>query len=407
METLQAQQATTATQTTPKPAPYSLRPYQREAVTRAVSHFRSNSTANGIEVLPTGSGKSLIIANIALELDEPILVFQPSKEILEQNFSKLSAYGLVPCSIYSASAGKKELNRVTFITIGSVIRHLDIIAGYRYAIIDECHYVNAKNDETMYNRLITTLGLKVVGLTATPYRMHTNSFGSQLKFLTRTRPRLFSEVLYVVQVRELLEQGFLARVNYYCPQMRFNTQNLKVNSTGNDYTDQSVLSEYKRSNFYESIEEIIFRLLRVNRRRILVFTKFVEEAELLARKIPRAAIVTGETPKAERERILRNFKAGIIEVVCNVGVLTTGFDYPELDTVVMARPTRSLSLYYQIVGRAIRPFKGKEAWFIDLCGTYRRFGKVENLELRNDRYGWAVYNAENGRQLTNVDLSDD
>lgn len=382
---------------------YKLRYYQQEGVDKAVDFLRSKTQGNAIEVFPTGAGKSLIIANIAVKLGEPILVFQPSKEILEQNYAKCQSLGLVPCAIFSASAGRKELDTITFCTIGSVIRHLDLLRGYKYALIDECHCVNSKNSDTQYNTLIRTLGLKVVGLTATPYRLHTNSFGTQLKFLTRTRPRIFSHVIHVTQVQELVKQGFLAKMEYYSLR-KLNTDNLQVNSTGADYTDKSVKEEYRRSNFYGGIEEVVNRLRKVGRNRILVFTKFIEEAEYLTQRIPRCEIVTGDTPKAERERKLREFKDGTIEVVCNVGVLTTGFDYPALDTVVMARPTRSLSLWYQIVGRAIRPYEGKRAWCVDLCGTYDRYGAVENLELREDKYGWAVWDALHNRQLTNVNL---
>ena len=99
--------------------------------------------------------------------------------------------------------------------------------------------------------------------------------------------------------------------------------------------------------------------------------------------------------------ILRKFKSGEIKVVANVGVLTTGFDYPELDTIVLARPTMSLALYYQMVGRAIRPCKGKDGWIVDLCGTYKRFGKVEDLVLTEPKKGqWQI--ESNGKQLTNT-----
>jgi len=113
-------------------------------------------------------------------------------------------------------------------------------------------------------------------------------------------------------------------------------------------------------------------------------------------------IVSGDTSKKEREQILSDFKAGLIPVVANVGVLTTGFDYPELDTIVMARPTMSLALYYQIVGRAIRPHPNKESgWIIDLCGNIDRFGKVEDLKLTEPKAGlWQVENK--GKQLTNI-----
>ena len=113
-------------------------------------------------------------------------------------------------------------------------------------------------------------------------------------------------------------------------------------------------------------------------------------------------MVSGNTKKSEREQILNDFKAGKVKVVVNVGVLTTGFDYPELDTIVMARPTKSLSLWYQIVGRAIRPSPMKEkGWIIDLCGNVNRFGRVQDLELVDPKPKmWQVHSC--GRQLTNV-----
>ena len=125
---------------------------------------------------------------------------------------------------------------------------------------------------------------------------------------------------------------------------------------------------------------------------------------MLAREIPDSAVVATDTTKSDRERILAEFKAGKIKVVANVGVLTTGFDYPELDTVVLCRPTMSLSLYYQI-GRTC-PFvrgPGKNGWVIDLCGNIRTFGKVEDLRVEQpEKDKWCI--KSNGKQLTNVIL---
>lgn len=139
----------------------------------------------------------------------------------------------------------------------------------------------------------------------------------------------------------------------------------------------------------------------------MVFTRFTEEAERLTDKLQQkginSAIVTGKTPKKEREAILEKFKDGTIKVVSNVGVLTTGFDYPALDTVILARPTKSLSLYYQMVGRAIRPFKDKDGWIIDLGGSFRSFGKVSDLRIDLEVQGssrWCIQSL--GKQLTNV-----
>lgn len=190
-----------------------LRDYQQKASDAAVKFFQSPGDKNGILVLPTGSGKSLIIADIASKLGGCTLVFQPSKEILEQNFQKLCSYGVLDCSIYSASFNSKKINRITFATIGSVRNHPELFQHFKYIIIDECHGVNPS--EGMYKTFLSMLKCKVLGLTATPYRLYSNMFGSELRFITRTRPRVFSEVVYYEQIDTLLYRGYLAKLEYY------------------------------------------------------------------------------------------------------------------------------------------------------------------------------------------------
>lgn len=379
---------------------YELRDYQKQAVDVAVNFFQTGNKKNGIIVLPTGAGKSLVIANIAYRLDAPVLIFQPSKEILEQNYEKLCSYGVMDVGIFSASFGRKEVRKITFATIGSVKSHKDYFRLFRYVIIDECHGVNA--EAGMYKDFIETIQCKVLGLTATPYRLYSSRFyGSMLRFITRTNPRIFNEMLYAVQVRTLLNRGYLAPMNYY--QLNIvDTSRLKVNSTGADFTDASVRRYYREIKFNDSLENIIRRLLVAGRSSILVFTRFIDEANHIARTFSDcAAVVSSDTSKADRENILRLFKNKQIKVVANVGVLTTGFDFPELATVVLARPTMSLALYYQMCGRAIRPFPGKVSWVVDLCGNYKRFGRVDDLELRQTKPGiWAVFSG--AKQLTNV-----
>lgn len=387
---------------------YILRPYQKQASDAAVEAFTSKGNGNGLLILPTGAGKSLVIADIANRLDGPLLILQPSKEILEQNFAKLQSYDCWDCDVYSASVGRKQINRITFATIGSVMNHMDDFAHFRNVLIDECHGVNSK--EGMYEEFLHAVPRKVVGLTATPYRLGRGNDGmSMLKFLTRTRPRIFDRVLYYCQISELLAKGYLAELSYY-DLTSINLEMVKSNSTGADYDEKSLKLEYERSGFYDKLTTTTLRVLKpksgVPRKGVLVFTRFIEEASNLVDKLKtkdiNAAIVTGETPKKEREHILADFKSGRIKVVANVGTLTTGFDYPELDTVILGRPTKSLSLYYQMVGRAIRPCKGKDGWVIDLGGSYRRFGNVADLRVgcQPGTSKWVI--TSKGRQLTNV-----
>lgn len=390
---------------------YTLRSYQRQASDIAVSAFTSSKVSNnGLLILPTGAGKSLIIADIASRLNEPLLIFCPSKEILEQNFAKLQSYGYWDCGVYSASVGHKNINKVTFATIGSVMNHMSDFNHFRYVMIDECHNVNSSGGQ--YEQFIHAVPRQVIGLTATPYRLGKAAEGkSMLKFLTRTRPRIFDRVLYCVQIQELLSKGYLAQLSYYdltC----VNLEMVRSNSTGADYDDDSLKREYERCGFYDKLTTSVLRVMHpksgIPRNGILVFTKFVKESEELVEKLKlkniNAAIVTGETPKKERERILADFKSGDIKVVANVGTLTTGFDYPELDTIILARPTKSLGLYYQMIGRGIRPYEGKNGWIVDLCGSFRRFGQVSDLRIECPigTQKWMV--TSRGRQLTNVEF---
>lgn len=355
------------------------------------------------------SGKSLVIADIASRLEGPLLVFQPSKEILQQNFAKLQSYGIFDCGCYSASVGCKDINRITFATIGSVMNHMSDFDCFKNIIIDECHYVNSKAGQ--YKEFIEAKNRQVVGLTATPYRLDRAEGGSILKFLTRVRPRIFSKVIYCCQIGELLSKGYLADLHYY-DLTTLDLRRVRSNSTGADYDERSLLAEYERSGFYDKLSNTVVKVLQpksgIPRKGVLVFTAFTREARQLVDKLQslgvNAAIVTGETPKKEREAILEGFKRREIKVVANVGVLTTGFDYPALDTVILARPTKSLGLYYQMVGRAIRPFEGKDGWIVDLSGNYSRFGNVADLFISRPpgTTKWAVYSR--GTQLTNVVL---
>lgn len=402
---------------------YQLRDYQQEASDASIRFFRSGCDRNGLLILPTGSGKSLCIADIAHRLDGNVLVFQPSKEILEQNYAKLKSYGVEDCSIYSASFRRKEISRITFATIGSVKAHMEDFNHFRYIIVDECHTCNPQGG--MYRTFFDCAERKILGLTATPYRLYASlqyldwegkqvfrpkdeekslEFDQRiasrqirmenkciLKFLTRMRPRIFHDVIYQVDISTLLQRGYLATLRYFDLSIMTHAA-LKRNSTGMDFDDDALKAQYDQCNLSTHLINIVRRLQHPKdgrpRKGILVFTRFIEESELLCEYVEGCAIITGSTPKKERERILKEFKEGKIKVVTNVGVLTTGFDYPELDTVVMARPTMSLALYYQIVGRAIRPHPDKEsAWIVDLAGNYQRFGKVEDLHLQQRQMG--------------------
>lgn len=193
--------------TPPQRKTYVLRDYQKAASNAAVNFFTGKlGDGNALIVCPTGSGKSLIIADIATRLEGKLLVFQPSKEILEQNFAKYRSYGFYDCAVYSASMNSKKRARVTFATIGSVMSHPELFDAYEHIIVDECHLTNAKGGR--YKDFFEMGDRRILGLTATPYRLVSYEQGCILKFLTRTRPRIFSKLIYQVPIQTLMSRGY-------------------------------------------------------------------------------------------------------------------------------------------------------------------------------------------------------
>jgi len=390
-----------------------LRDYQKDGVDAILKHFKSGKVKDiPIIVAPTGSGKSIYIANVANELKGGVLVLQPTKEILEQNYNKYLLYG-GKASIYSASVGIKEIGDVTFAMIGSVKKIAGDFAHVKCVIIDECHLV-PPSKSSMFMGFLNNLKsvskkIKVIGLTATPFRLkkYTDPFTHQpytmISMLTRTRPKSFNKFLFITQISELYEKKFLCPIKYI--EMVWSNGDLKVNSTGAEYTDTSMDESLKKQLVHERIPDMIKQSIEKGRKHRIVFVKNVTDAIFLSQKIPDSACVHAETKKKERTRILDDFRAGKIKTVFNVGVLTIGFDFPALDTIIVARPTMSLALFMQMVGRGIRLHPGKnDCAVVDMCGNLERFGKIENIKyLEVPGRGWIIHNGK--RQLSGVPLN--
>lgn len=387
-----------------------LRLYQKEAADAAVACL-SRGMWNGLLVMPTASGKSFVIADIASRLDAPLLVFQPTREILLQNYDKILRTGMTDVGIFSASLGEKNIRKITLATIGSVYNRMDDFRLFRYVLVDEAHRVNATNG--MYRDYLTARHDRcVIGLTATPFRLSGFMGCTKTTFLTRLQPRIYDKVLYVCQVSDMMDLGYLCRPKYFdvVGRIAFKLSNVKLNTTGMDYDERSLEEEYKRSNFARDLLSWTLMSLRPNdgseRNGVIVFTRFVREAELLMAGLRSRGVssetVTAKTPKDTRMRIINDFRSGKIKVCCNAGCLLEGFDYPALDTVIIASPTRSLTRWCQMIGRILRPHEGKRAWVIDLSGNYRQFGRMEDMKIENlsGVNQWVV--TSNGRQLTGI-----
>ena len=385
-----------------------LRENQVEPVTVGVEFFKTPNMKPSIIVAPTAFGKSIVIAAIAKQLGEKILVLQPSKELLEQNYNKFVFFGGT-ASIYSASMGQKELGDVTYATIGSIINiaHKFRQMGVTKIIIDECdRYPRDKSGQL--RRFVD--GMKathVLGLTATPLKLQTNMGDvgpySKLVMLTnRSKHGMFFKfILHVSQIQDIVKLGYWTPLIYQS--YDFDTGALVYNSSGAEYTNDSIARSYENQNIGDKIVKKVAELQ--DRKSILVAVPTIEQATNLARRIPAAAIVHGGTPKSERNRIIEEFRNQQIRVIVQVNVLTVGFDYPELDCLITGRPTASISWWYQFVGRGTRIHDNKkDCLVVDFVGSVEKFGKVEELYYKQDGdENWELY-GEGGKQITGIPM---
>ena len=390
---------------------YELRPYQRAAADAGVEAL-TDRRPPALIVMPPGAGKSLVQAAIISRLDAPSIVLQPNAEILVQNEAKLRSYGIEP-AVWSASMSRKETgDGVTLATIGSVVRHPEAFAHIRYAVVDECHLINSKPNRStgklgQYRQFFDALpGVRILGLTATPWRMASNSLGTEQRFLTRTRPKTFHRVAHYTQIADLFRDKHLCPLRYRSVKV-FKPEQLVLNSTASDFTPDSVRRVLAGSGFTRRLVEGVRNLLDAGREHIAVFTATVRDdggAKAVSTELGDAAgVVYAGMPAGLRRRILEGFQAGEIKVVVNVGILALGFDFPALQAVVVGVPTMSLGRWYQMIGRVVRTHPGKRfAEVVDLCGNKERFGKIEDLVLKpGGPKGelWAFWS--NGRQMTN------
>ncbi|ANG61103.1 ATP-dependent helicase [Marinobacterium aestuarii] len=355
-----------------------LRPYQQEAVDATLRHFRGGDDP-AVIVLPTGAGKSLVIAELARLARRRILVLAHVRELVEQNHAKYAAFGL-SAGIFSAGLGLKDAgHQVTFASVQSVTRNLALFRdAYSLLIIDECHRVS-DSDDSQYQQVIATLreqnaNLKVLGLTATPYRLGQGWIYQYhyRGFVRSEDSRPFRHCIYELPLSQLIREGFLTRPELVDASIaHYDFSALQANASGH-YSEteiNSLLSQYPRVTraICEQIQE-----LACERAGVMIFAATIKHAQEITGYLPDdcTALVTGTTPAPERESLITRFKAHELKYLVNVAVLTTGFDAPHVDLIAILRPTQSVSLFQQIVGRGLRLAPGKtDCLVIDYAGN--------------------------------------
>lgn len=383
-----------------------LRPYQANAVNAAISYMRSSISPCMIEAA-TGAGKSHIIAEIARIIHQMtgkrVLCLAPSAELVVQNRAKYLATGN-KASMFSASAGGKETRHpVVFgspLTVKNNIKRF--LNDFALVIIDESHGITPTIMEIIRAMREGNPNLRVLGTTATPYRLGSGYiFARKPDGTTNTeevaKDPFFTDCVYAITARDLIEQGFLT------PPI--------IGAIGVDGYDTSALAPNNRGQFDAAevdrayhghgrktsaiVADIVSQAR--NRHGVMIFAATVQHAQEVMASLPpsMSALVTGDTSKKDRTKIINAFKARRIKYLVNVSVLTTGFDAPHVDLVAILRKTESIGLLQQIIGRGLRLSEGKRDCLIldyttnldDHCPDGDLFAPVIKAKLKSEGGG--------------------
>jgi DNA repair protein RadD len=362
-----------------------LRPYQQHVLNQLYEWFRAGNKGNPCIVMPTGSGKSHIIASLCKDAltqwpETRILMLTHVKELIEQNAEKMFLHWPdAPLGIYSSGLGIKTLGEpITFAGIQSLRKKSALIGHVDLIIVDECHLIS-HNAEGGYRALIDALRainprLRVIGLTATPWRLGHGTITEG--------DALFDDLLEPVSIEELVHGNFLAPLRSKHTDTTLSTKG--IHKRGGEYIESELQAAVNTDPLNEAIvNEIISRA--GDRKSWLLFCVGVSHArairDVLISKGVTASTILGVTPKAERERIIEAFKAGEITALTNANVLTTGFDYPDIDLLAMIRPTASPTLYVQMAGRGMRPKSHTDHCLVlDFAGVVRTHGPITRVE---------------------------
>lgn len=361
------------------------RSYQSECVTSIYNYFQSN-TGNPVCALPTGTGKSVVIAMFLESIykhypSQKILVLTHVKELIAQNYEKLmTVWPNAPAGINSAGLGKRDVHqKIIFAGIASVAKkgkdfdHVDLV------IIDEAHLVSP-TEETMYQNFINTLKetnphLKIIGFTATPWRLGHGRI---------TEDGIFTDICFDITTmsafNRLIAEGYLAPL--IPKQTRTVLRTDGVHMRGGEFIASELQAAVDRDEITSAALKEAMNL-GSDRKHWLIFAAGVEHAENISNMLNSMGIdchaIHSKITDAERDQRILDFKSGKVRAVVNNNVLTTGFDFPGIDLILVLRPTASTVLWVQMLGRGTRPLEGKENCLVlDFAGNTRRLGPIND-----------------------------
>ena len=362
-----------------------LRDYQEELL-KKIDGYLSKKKGNPCAVAPTGSGKGFIIGafierKLQKEPDAGILMVTHSKELIIQDKEKLlSLWPDAPIGIYSASIGKKIIDKpVTMAGIQSIIRVPEIPA-YSYILVDEAHMIN-NEDIGSYRKLFRLVreknpAMRVIGFTATPFRLGQG--------LITEGNAIFDDLLQSVTTLDLQKKGYLAWLSTKQTEKEYDTEGITIR--GGEFVEKELQERVMSFDGNAAVcDEIVRSAERFGKKHILVFCTGIEHAsairDMLNERGLRTECITGEMDKAEREELIAGFKSGEIRALTNINVLSIGFDFADIDMLAMLRPTCSMALWQQQCGRGLRvKSDGSKCLVLDFAGNTKRLGPINMIK---------------------------
>ena len=374
-----------------------LRPYQQSAIDAVYQHLRTRDD-NPCVVIPTGGGKTPIMGTLCRDAanrwNGRVLVLAHVKELLEQSANTLRHIAPdLDVGVYSAGLRRRDTKHPVIVAgIQSVYKRACELDAFDLIIVDEAHLL-PPDGEGMYQRFLADArsvnpNVRLIGLTATPYRLKSGMLCDD--------DSLLNHVCFEVGVKELIVQGFLSPLKTKAGRRKIDCDQLHIR--GGEFIGTEVAELMDSGDLVNAACREIAEMT-MDRQAVLIFAASVAHAEHVQKTLEEATgtevgLITGETDSRLREELIARFKGEKVaanlfgdskpplKYLVNVNVLTTGFDAPNVDCVVLLRPTASPGLYYQMVGRGFRLHPGKQDCLVlDYGDNIMRHGPVDAIRI--------------------------
>jgi DNA repair protein RadD len=369
---------------------FTFRQYQQDAEDAVFAYLEKyDKKKHPLVALPTGSGKTPVIRRIIdriikREPDAKIVVLSHDSQILIQNFGALS--DLKP-GLYSAGLDKREVKQITIAGIQSVFRVAHYFREFDYIVIDEAHTIPTSED-SMYRKFIDAVDNHVrIGLTATPYRLGQGYIiGDDHLF-----DKIVIDLTFGSKYTKLIKDGYLSPLVINNTTLKFNVDDIAT--VAGDYSLKQMSSAFDRTSLTKSaLDEMCVKA--ADRKKWLIFAIDIDHADNICDDLNSRGIFSipvHSRMEFDKQSTIDSYRVGDIRCIVNVGMLTTGFDVPEIDMIGLLRPTKSPGLHVQMIGRGGRIAEGKtNCLVLDYAGNTARLGPVNRIKPYKKQKGEAT-----------------